>query len=264
MGADISLVITTYNRPDALELVLLSVMSQEILPKEVIVADDGSGYQTFELIKRYQDIFPVPLIHSWIDDKGFRAAKCRNVAIAKSKSDYIVVLDGDMVLHKKFIKIYAKNLVRGEFIVGSRVMLNKSFTEQVLRQKRLKISAFSKGILKNRINTLYIPFLNKIVKGRTKSLRGVKSCNMGFWRDDIVMVNGFDERYVGWGREDSDLVARFFNAGLKRRNFKCAAICYHLQHGREDRNRLTKNTALLKEVEQSLVVKAECGINKYA
>ncbi len=262
--ANISLIVTTYNRVDALELVLLSIINQKILPKEVIIADDGSDKNTSELIKKYQKIFPVNLIHSWIEDKGFRVAKSRNVAISKATSDYIVIIDGDIVLHKNFIKTYSKNLKQGEFIVGSRVLLNKNFTQKIIEQKTISISPFSRGIHKNRLNCLYIPFLHKIIKGKTKCLKGVKSCNMGFWRDDIFRVNGFDERYEGWGREDSDLVARFFNLNLKRKNFKWASICYHLSHGYENRENLDKNSALLEEVKKSKIIKAKIGLDKYS
>ena len=105
----VSLVITTYNRPDALLLVLKSVEAQSRLPSSVIIADDGSDKNTKKLIKNFQLTTCLKIIHSWQKDKGFRAAKSRNKAIAESKADYIILVDGDMVLHHNFINDHEKN-----------------------------------------------------------------------------------------------------------------------------------------------------------
>ena len=99
----ISLIITTYNRPDALLLVLKSVEHQSLVPNEVIIADDGSNDKTQELIDDFITHSNINIIHSFQKDKGFRAAKSRNKAISKSTGDYIILIDGDMILHRNFI-----------------------------------------------------------------------------------------------------------------------------------------------------------------
>ena len=121
----VSVIITTYNRPDALLLVLQSIESQTKLPEEVIIADDGSDDNTEKLITNYQESSSLNIIHSWQEDKGFRVSKSRNKAIAKSSYDYIILIDGDMILHTEFIRDHINNAEPGFFIQGSRVLLSK-------------------------------------------------------------------------------------------------------------------------------------------
>lgn len=98
----VSLIITTYNWIEALNVTLQSAMQQSILPNEIIIADDGSGQETMDFIKEWQKKSKIPIIHSWQEDKGFRAASSRNKGIAKAKYEYIIMVDGDLHLHKNF------------------------------------------------------------------------------------------------------------------------------------------------------------------
>ncbi len=127
---DTTLIITTYNNPVFLEMVFKSVLSQQTMPGEVIVADDGSTAETRELIERYQKLFPVPLIHSWIPDEGFRLSMSRNVAIAKAKGDYIIFIDGDIVLVPSFVRDHVLARERDFFINGSRARLSEGATRK--------------------------------------------------------------------------------------------------------------------------------------
>ncbi|MDE6305135.1 MAG: glycosyltransferase, partial [Muribaculaceae bacterium] len=100
----VSLIISTYNRPDALSVTLESVRNQSRLPDEVIIGDDGSGADTARVINRFKDGFPVPIIHVWQEDKGFRLAMIRNRSVAAASGDYIIQTDGDVLLHPHFIR----------------------------------------------------------------------------------------------------------------------------------------------------------------
>ncbi len=256
----ISLIISTYNRPDTLELVLKSVLSQAVLPKEVIVADDGSGKETLDLIKGFQAGFPIPLIHSWIEDEGFRLAKSRNEGIKKASGDFIIFIDGDILLHKDFIKGYQKHIQPDSYMMGSRVLLPEDYTKDLISSKQHLVRLWTKGI-KNRLNGMKLPGFYKLVKGSQSPTRSVKGANMGFWKKDLITVNGFDERFTGWGREDSDMAARMMHAGIKRINFKGVSICYHLFHPEADRSQLLENDNVLKEVINTKAIKAQKGLN---
>ena len=105
----LTLVNTTYNWSESLELVLKSIENQTIVPEEVVIADDGSAVETKEIIGKFQKDSDLNIIHSWQEDIGFRAAKARNKAIAKSSGDYIILIDGDIILHPK---LYAINIVK--------------------------------------------------------------------------------------------------------------------------------------------------------
>lgn len=211
-----SLIITTYNRPDALQAVLQSVLHQKILPNEVIIADDGSSEETKNVIEQFQSSFPIPLKHSWQPDNGFRPAESRNRALALSTCEYIVFIDGDMVLHPLFISDHKKASKKGVFVQGGRIILTQKKTAELLKnptQYRV-LKWYESGLEKRfekRFSVLHIPILTKcILKKETISYRGVRSCNIAFFRDEALAINGFNNDFVGWGREDSEFVVRFF------------------------------------------------------
>lgn len=247
-----ALIITTYNRSDALEAVLESVKHQRILPDEVIIADDGSAEATKVVIERFQQNFPVPLKHAWQADTGFRLAESRNRALAQATSDYIVVIDGDMVLHPEFIADHKKAAKKGLFVQGSRVVLTEAKTAKLLQNVTAyrPLKWYEKGLekrLEKRLSALHLPLVSALILGKEKrdSYHAIRGCNMAFFREDAVAINGFNNDFVGWGREDSEFVARFFNNGGKRANLKFAAIAYHLWHFEAERDALPANDKLL-------------------
>jgi glycosyltransferase involved in cell wall biosynthesis len=248
-----SLIVTTYNRPDALIKTLNSVLTQVIPPDEIIVADDGSGEETKKVIAEFTKNSFIPLVHSQQDDKGFRLARSRNIAIAKSKFDYIIVVDGDMVLHKFFVKDHLQCAKVGRYIQGSRVLLNEKQTQKYLQSKtnKLNVGFFTPGI-KNRLNGIYAPAISKIYcKKNSREHNGIRGCNFSLFKSDIIKINGFNEDFNSWGREDSEFVERLFNAGIKRQNLKFRGIQYHLYHpeGKAE----SKNDSLLhKAIEEHL------------
>ena len=157
-----SLIISTYNREDALDLVLKSVSALKVHPHEVIIADDGSGPKTAELIHRHQKSFPIPLIHCHQEDKGFRLSHIRNKATALSSGDHLIFIDGDMLVHPYFVHEHRIHAREGLFIQGSRVLLHKETTYSSIENGIHGFSPFSKGIT-NRFNAIRIPFLSSII-----------------------------------------------------------------------------------------------------
>jgi glycosyltransferase involved in cell wall biosynthesis len=258
----ISLIITTYNWKDALSLSLRSVLRQERLPFEVIVADDGSRSDTAELVRSIAADSPVPIIHSWQEDKGFRLARSRNRALALASGEYIILIDGDILLDKYFIFDHARVARPGFFVQGTRVLLNKSLSQQVLAEQHLMISFCSRGV-ENIKNCLRSDLLSTLFSFKSRRLRGVRTCNFAFWREDAIAVNGFNEQFVGWGREDSEFTARLIHHGLMRRNIKFNALAYHLYHPINDRRNLEENDRLLQETIDKRLKWCEKGINQY-
>ena len=248
MTSSVSLCITTYNSPNYLEITLLSILKQSVLPQEVIIADDGSGESTRLLIKQYQIIFPIPLIHCWQPDEGFRAAKIRNKAILASRCEYLIFIDGDIVLHRHFVRDHVKMAKPQYFIQGSRVLVSKEISVQRLYSKNIRFHFFSAGIV-NRINTLSLLYLSKIITSfyGAKDHAGVRSCNLSFWKKDAEAINGFNEDFEGWGREDSEFVVRLLNSGIKRQNLKLGGVGFHIWHSENSQQLLHKNQTLLDE-----------------
>jgi len=260
----VSLVITTYNRVDALTAVLNSILKQSVFPDEVIIADDGSTVSTQELIEKLSADFPVPLLHCWQEDTGFRVSAIRNKAMSKATSDYIVMIDGDIVLHKHFIRDHMRIASRGKFIQGRRVLLSEEFTNQILSEQDMHITAWSKGV-KNRLNAVssraLSPMFSTIFsKQKSTSIRG---CNMAFWKSDVIAVNGFNEEFEGWGREDSEFVVRLFNSGIRRKDLRFGGVGYHLHHPENSKKMLEQNELLLEKTISQQLKYCSLGIDQY-
>ena len=261
----VALVVTTYNWPEALGLILASVRGQSRLPDEVIVADDGSGADTADLIAREQAGFPCPMRHVWQEDLGFRVARARNLAIAATDCDYIVLIDGDMVLHPRFIEDHVRAARRGGFVQGMRVLTTAVGRDRMLREHLTRLR-FGDAGLRRRRHTLRILWLSRLLLRLTRSrqrLSGIKTCNQGWWRDDLLALNGFDERMQGWGREDEELALRAFHLGLVRRSLRFGGLAFHLHHAERHREGASPNDALLEETRRQRLTRCQLGLDAH-
>lgn len=267
MKAD--LLITTYNRPSALEVVFLSLLRQTVMPQQIIVADDGSGLETAKLIEKYQSIFKVKLIHAWQEDLGFRAAESRNNGLSYVKSPYVIMVDGDMVLGKNFVEDHLHFAQKGSFLQGGRVMLTKSKTDELLKviNAKLTFRYFEKGVeerLEKKISAFRSLFLARLTQRELTNKRKVRSCNMSFFMEDVIRVNGFNNDFVGWGREDSEFVERLLHSGIKGRLMKFTLLAYHLYHKEESRASLPANDQLLEHTIKTKLIRCENGLSKFS
>lgn len=259
-----SLIISTYNWPEALRLCLLSVKGQSVLPDEVIIADDGSTCQTAQVIDSLRLDFPVRLVHIWQKDEGFQLSKIRNKAIAASSNDYIIQIDGDLILHKHFVKDHLELSKRGTFVTGSRVLMSRQLSEKILRLQKNTISIFEPG-LGNLCNRFNVSWLSRYLADRYKptDVFALRGCNMAFWKEDLVRVNGYNECFHGWGREDNEIAVRLINSGLRKRAIKFGGIVFHLHHQEADRSGCPENDQYLRNALQSRSVYCDQGINQY-
>ncbi|MET0331109.1 MAG: glycosyltransferase family 2 protein, partial [Dyella sp.] len=230
----VSLIVLTYNWPQALARVLAGIAAQTRLPDEVIVADDGSDEPTRQLIETTARDFPVPLRHLWQEDRGFRAARARNRGIAAASGDYVILLDGDMLLHPAFIADHLMLAAPGFFLQGGRIKASEAETQRLLAGKAPVFAPWSEADFDvfDGIRRHYAFRQPSLARWKARQRRGgrVMSCNMSFWRQDLLRVNGFDERMEGYGAEDRELAARLENAGVRRRQLKWAALAVHLEH----------------------------------
>ncbi|EDP2921126.1 glycosyltransferase [Campylobacter jejuni] len=241
-----ALIITTYNQKERLALVLDSVKNLEPLPDEVLIADDGSREDTAKLIQAYQKDFPCKLEHIWQEDEGFRAAASRNKAINASNSEYIILIDGDMILEKNFIGDHLNFASLKTILQGSRTILNKNESKELLSKNDFSL-AFDKKGFKNQRNIFLAKCVYKFSKltkkffKKSQLVKGSKTCNMSFYKSDFEAIEGFNEKFIGWGREDSEFVARFlFNDGVFKR-LKFNALAYHIYHEENSKNMLEIN-----------------------
>ncbi|HKP31817.1 MAG TPA: glycosyltransferase family 2 protein [Chitinophagaceae bacterium] len=263
-----SLIVSTYNRPDALRVSVESIFRQVELPNEIIIADDGSGQETRDLIEQLKKESPVPMVHVWQEDEGYQLARIRNRAFAAAKYDYIIQIDGDLVLDKYFVQDHLKIAKPSTFFSGSRTMIDETLTQEVL-QKSLPAQDIpnQKEHLSKRTNALRSPLLTKLAylyQRHDRNYKYVIGCNMAFWKKDLNIVNGYDESFKGWGKEDNDLAVRLQNAGIKLRFIKFGAITYHLHHKVADLSAVPSNEEKLHESIREKRTFVPDGLSKYS
>jgi glycosyltransferase involved in cell wall biosynthesis len=258
----ISVAVITYNWPDALELVLRSLASQTELPHEVIVTDDGSQPATRDLLLRLARDYPVRLVHLWQPDDGARMSRARNRAIAAAQGDYVILLDGDMVVERHFVADHRAFAQRGCFAQGSRVLTDARSMQDMLARDPAFPDFLDRGIARRR-HTLRLPWLARLFARPGQRQGGIKSCNMAFWRDDLVRLNGFNEAMTGWGREDTELAVRAFHAGLLRRDLRLGGLAVHLYHRTRKHLIDNPNDRILAQARSNGLVRCERGVQQY-
>lgn len=263
MNELISVIVSTYERPDALAASLRGLSRQTDRNFEVVVADDGSGAATADAIAAWKG--RLPLTHARHEHVGFRAAEIRNRAILASRGAYCIFLDGDCVPRADFIARHRALAEPGWFVAGNRILLSEELTREVLSQKlepeRWGLASLigRRGI--NRIApALHLP-LGPLRKAAPSQWEGARTCNLAVARADLDRVDGFDASYNGWGLEDSDLAIRLIHAGVKRKDGRFATGVFHLWHRENDRGGLSGNQVRLDDVMRSDRVRALRGLS---
>lgn len=256
------LVVTTYERPDALARVLESVALQVRPPDQVVIADDGSGPATASVVLDFAGRSRCAVRHVMQPHQGFRAGRIRNKAIAASDCDYVLLVDGDMVLDPQFVADHIALARVGHYSQGVRIPLDAAATRQQLVSGAALPGPSTPGLDGfRRSYALRAPGVAARLRRVANSFVAIKSCNQGFWRKDLVAANGFDESISGWGSEDKELCARLENAGLRRQSLVFAAIAYHLHHAPAPRDSARANRARWQQTMRSGRTRCEAGID---
>jgi len=264
----ISLIVTAYNRADALDAALSALARQTDRGFEVVIADDGSGPSVGALADQWRSRLGVPLGHVWQADRGFRAAEIRNRALLASQGEYCIFLDGDCIARPGFVAMHRRLAEPGWFVTGNRVLLSPRATDVVLRDhsapetwtatKWLRVRLHG-GV--NRLGAVLNLPLGPLRKLPARQWRGARSCNLAVWRSDLDRVDGFDASFNGWGREDSDLLIRLLHCGVRRKDGRFATGVIHLWHPQADRTHLSVNDALLEAALHTRRTRAQCGLS---
>lgn len=258
----LALIINTFDQPDYLARVLVAVAGQTSAPDEVFVADDGSGEATRLVYAKWAGNQGRRAAHVWQPHEGFRRARILNQAIARTGSEYVVFLDGDTVPHPEFVADHRSLARKGAFIQGHRALIQQRgagwFGLDGFKRDRRR--AFWRGQLEGWKHAFRWP--RPLLRPRT-DLRGIRGCNLGIWRDDLIRVNGYNEAFIGWGREDSELAVRLMNAGVQRLDARGWALCYHLWHPPASRTGLVANDELLAEAQKAGVTRCQRGLDEH-
>lgn len=267
----ISVIISTYNWPEALGLCLKSLWAQTDRRFEIIIADDGSSPDNLRIIEAFCLDATVSTRYVHHADNGFRAGAIRNQAVAQSKGDYLIFIDGDCVALPGFVAKHRQLAESGCFVPGNRVLLSQNYTDDVIGNgvylHNMPWIGFLWLRLANKINRL-VPFFS-LPLGLLRHLQPQKwqqamTCNLGVWKADFMAVNGFDELFQGWGYEDSDLVIRLIHHGVTRKEGRFAVPVLHLWHPQNDRSQHDDNyQRLMERLGQPSFILAEKGVSQY-
>lgn len=249
----ISVIVATYNRPDALSLVLQSLLNQTDDSYEILIADDGSTQETFSLVENFQ-LFAKPKIHHvWQPDDGFRLSRIRNLATQKANGDYLIFLDGDCIAQPDFVAQHRKLSKPQHMVTGSRILLDKKISERMCSTQNWSFEEFKKSLIINwlsgEINKM-LPLYVKLPPNSARDYRKfvwrrIKGCNLACWKEDAISINGFDENLTGWGHEDADFVFRLYDLGINRISGAWATEVLHLWHKMADKATAQKNAEIV-------------------
>ncbi len=231
----ISVIVAVYERAQDLEKVLVGLQVQRFTDFEIVIADDGSGAEVKRMIRKYSRKFAYPIIHKWHEDKGFRKTVIVNQAVAQSQSDYLVFIDGDCVCHSLFLERHWARKTKGAVLFGRRVHFNEYLSKNVtleniacstIENPRFWWKHAAAG---TRHHGFYLPWLFSMRNAGHKKY-SILGSNFSLHKTDYEAVNGYDERIIGRGMEDSNLWARLKLHGIRSFHLSHEAIQYHLYH----------------------------------
>jgi GT2 family glycosyltransferase len=278
-GEDVAVVVTTYNRPTALSWVLASLSTQTVMPAQIVVADDGSGPETRELIQAWTQYFQESksisvISHVWQEDLGFRAAMARNLAVRRAQRlgepRAIIFMDGDCVAPEFFVQNHLSLLTRGTMVAGGRGLLSQPYSRALEIQAQGKVPSEIVPKLKQFLSPYRLwlakacdryfpmqpwpyPMFNHLRDRRAMDERLVRTCNLSVWSEDFDRVSGFDESFVGWGLEDTEFAVRLISEGVRVRSGRFATNVFHLWHPERSRVALESNAQRLESTRRATV-----------
>lgn len=267
----ISVIISTYNSEEWLMKVLWGFHCQIFKDFEVVIADDGSGPKTKDLINEFKTKVFYPIKHIWQEDDGFQKSRILNKAINACSADYIIMTDGDCIPREDFVEVHYINKEKGYFISGGYYMLPMNISKMITLKDIEEQNCFNLNWLKEQ----GIPKTFKNNKLRAKGLvssllntftptnASWNGHNSSGWKKDILNVNGFDER-MQYGGQDRELGERLFNFGIKSKQLRYSAVCVHLDHkrGYKTPESIEKNQAIRRETRKNSHVWTHYGITK--
>ena len=236
----VSVIISTYNKPAWLQKVIWGYESQTYIDFELIIADDGSGQPTKELIELFQRESNLTIKHVWQPDNGFQKSAILNKAILSAEAEYLVFSDGDCIPRKDFVEAHVKNAEKGYFLSGGYFMLpiktsNIISKENIVNSNVFDVNWLYANGLKKTYKSLKLAssgLQGKILNLLTPTLATWNGHNSSGWKKNIIDINGFNEE-IQYGGQDRELGERLVNIGIKGRQIRYSAICVHLDHTRE-------------------------------
>ncbi len=264
-----SVIFTTYNHPKWLEKTLWGFAAQSYRDFEIIVADDGSGPETGEVIERMQNEIEIPLRHLWQEDDGFQKCRILNKAVVASRGEYLIFTDGDCIPHPDFVKNHVELARENTMLSGGYFKLPLDVSRAIIKEDILNGNCTRPGWLLRH----GVPFTPKLAKLFSHPLIGAvldaltvtratwNGHSSSTWKKHVLEVNGFDER-MQYGGQDREFGERLVNLGLATRQVRHRCCCVHLDHGRgyARPESIRKNQAIRAHTRKNGVVRTPYGI----
>lgn len=254
-----TVIVSTSQDPRRLRIVLQGLSAQSVAPDQVIVAEDGEHAETAKLISTQATTLRFPLVHVRQPHFGFRKSRILNEAILRASGDLVILLDGDCAPHRRFVEDHLALARADHFTQGRRCFIEESGIDDFGRGRSL-LRLWVEGHLKRPFKALRLP-TPRIQEGPT--FDSTLGCNLAVWKTDLLAINGFDESYEGWGREDTDLAARLVHLGRRRRMVWGQALVFHLNHPTQPRTQLAANDQRLAKVIAAQAVRAAKGLDQH-
>lgn len=268
----LSVILTTYDQPAWLEKVLWGFETQTFRDFEVVVADDGSAAPTQAVIERMRGAVGFPIRHVFQPHDGFGKCRILNKAIAKSAGEYVFFTDGDCIPRRDLLAVHAAHARRGSFISGGYLKLPMMTSQLITTEDILAGRATDYAWLR----THGVPWTRQLARLRWRGAAAAlldaitptgatfNGHNASVWRDDLLRVNGFDER-LQWGGLDREIGERLENAGIGGRQFRHRALVVHLDHARGYKNAasIARNRAIREEVARKRLTRSAVGVDQY-
>ncbi len=270
MSPSLALIVSTYNQPRLLGRCLFALTRQGDQDFELLLADDGSGAETREIIKGYRDFFGDRLKHLWQPDEGFRKTRILNRCILETAADYLVFLDGDCVAHPGYVNVHRAAATPGAYQNGAIIRLGPELSDEITRERIADGTVFDAGWLRRqggwnrRYLKLSLPYgLRAWLNGHSTTKLYWLGSNSACWRSDALAVNGFDNRF-SYGFEDGDFGNRLANYGVRASTVRWTANALHLDHGRPYRNtqEMERNLAMVPPIEPGGRFRALDGLDE--
>lgn len=234
-------IISTYNNPQWLKLTLTGYESQTVMADEVIVADDGSGEETRQLVESFSGRLPIK--HVWHADRGFQKSEILNKAIKAAESDYLIFTDQDCIPRADLVETHKRMARKGTYLSGGYFKLTMPVSTQLTGEHVAGGMIFSPMWLL-RHGQPFSYKLSKLTRSRIMSSilnaltprpKTFNGCNSSCWREDAIKVNGFDED-MHYGGQDYEFGLRLKNSRVKPTQIAYSTVALHLDHARPYKN----------------------------
>ena len=239
VAPEVSVIFSTYRQPEWLRKTLCGFARQNYTNFEVVIADDGSGEKTADVIRSARRSTELRIGHVWQPDRGFRKCRILNKAVRKARGGYLIFTDGDCIPHPEFIARHLALAEQKRFLSGGLLRLPLELSHNIQLDDIASGRCFSVSWLRSH----GMPFTYKLLKLSagldfgavldrvSPTTAGWNGHNASGWKDDILRANGFDER-MGYGGEDRELGERLENAGIRGKRIRHRVTCLHLDHPR--------------------------------